>query len=111
MTQTAPIRETFKGIEAYINEANEIISKGDVVELNSLEDRVREMCDAIAAMSKDEAKEHKKDLERLMGDLQKLQTTLIENRDELQTELSGVHSHSAASQAYHKSGALAPKDE
>lgn len=111
MSQALPIAETFSAIESYINEANDIIARGEVIELKTLDERVKVMCDAIAGMSKDDAAKHKEDLQRLMTDLEKLQGTLVENKDKLKTELTGVQSHSVASNAYNKSGALAPKGE
>lgn len=111
MSQTNTATQTFNDIENYIADAKEIIARGEIIELKSLEDRVRTMCESVAAMDKEEAITHKPELERLMQELDKLQSVLMDSKGKLQEELSGVQSHSVASHAYSKSGALAPKDD
>lgn len=111
MNAPAPVTETLHDIETYIKEAQAIIASGEIVELGDLDQRVREMCEAVASMSPEDAATHKDDMLRLMSELERLQVSLVENRDKLQDELEGVQSHSVASNAYNKSGALAPKPQ
>jgi phage host-nuclease inhibitor protein Gam len=76
--------------------------------LTGLEEMVREYCGAVASLPKEEGKAHAQDLERLMDDIGALSLELVEARETVRRELTGLGRLKQASVAYHKSDAIGP---
>ncbi len=110
MTQSA--QQALQEVDDYIKKANSILESGEYMELEGLDDKVRGLCETIAHMTPEEAKEYKDTLTRLMQDLDGLQSSLNNSKDKLKEELAGVQTHSQANHAYRKSSALnTPKED
>lgn len=98
-TQQNP-QALFEQVREYINDAHEICERGEYIELVGLDDRVQQMCEAIQAMTQEEAKTYEQELESLMQKLDGLQEILVQRRDALGEEVSDTNKHQQAARAY-----------
>ena len=105
---TATADQVYQDITDYIANARAIIDSGEYIELENLDGRVAELCDTIRAMEPEQSTAFADRLDTLLEDLNALQRSFIESRDNLQGELKGVVKHHRANKAYQQSEALAP---
>lgn len=106
---TGEARELFDGVRDYIKDAHEIMERGEFIELDGLDGRVAELCEAIVSMPQDQAADYATELEALMGELNVLKDMFEQGKASLAEELSGVNQHKQAASAYNTSTIMAAK--
>lgn len=100
MGSTGKPSQLFQEIRDYITESQEILARGEYLELSDLGMKVERLCSGVANLPQEEGRKHLKELDALMGELDLLQKDLIESRDRLKDELGGVSKHQQAARAY-----------
>jgi hypothetical protein len=117
MNQSAtPPAQLYADIMEYIKDAHDLTSRGQFVELSSLDMRVRTLCEATQHMKVEEAKAFKPQLDEMMQQLHDLQELFMSRRDNLAQEIGEMGKHKQAARAYKQNEAVAarhatPKNE
>lgn len=83
-----------------IAKARDLLSSGTMVDLTGLDGCVAKLCDAIAALPKDQSESYKSRLVGLIDDLNSLVETLSAQHKELSSALKDVSSRHRAAAAY-----------
>jgi len=84
MTDTLEsLTERLDGVLTYIRDADARISQGEALELTSLDDNVSEICEGIAALEAEDAKEMEPLMAQLIDGLDKLTVTIKEQQDSM----------------------------
>lgn len=96
-------RQLVDELKDYIETARGYVEKGDFVKLEGLDVQVRDMCDVIAHLTVDEARQFRDELDQIMIELDALQQSFVASRDALGQGLSEVGKHKQASMAYKQS--------
>ncbi|MCI5049089.1 MAG: hypothetical protein MRY32_01980 [Rickettsiales bacterium] len=93
-------RTLFEDLMGYINESKVILEKGDYLELNGLDNKVAELCEAVHNLTPEESKEYADDLDTMMQELDGLQKLFLEQRDRVGADLKSINQFQQASKAY-----------
>ncbi len=74
-----------------------------MVDISPVEHSVRAYCEAVAGLSKDEARQHSADLTRLTSEITELEKDLKDAYEQVQRKLTELGQHQKAHTAYKKS--------
>jgi len=106
-TQTADL---LAQLREYIRDAREMCERGEFIALDSLDQRVEKICDAIGHLPVSEARNYSDELDTVGEELQALQKLMQDKRDALGEELTDTGKHHKAAKAYTQSEFSAPKE-
>lgn len=101
MTQLNP-EKFFDDVSKFIAESRAIIERGDVVQLDGLDEEVARLCEAVLHLSQDERLKYADTLQRLLKDLNLLATELTTQRDTIAAQIHDLSDHRRANVAYKK---------
>ncbi len=92
--------ELFNGIAQFVSDSQALLLEGGMMEIAGLDDRVRELCEAVLELSQEERVRYADRLQQLLGDLNALGEALVVQRDAVSNELQGLSHHRKANTAY-----------
>jgi hypothetical protein len=92
----------FQKVAQYIEESNALIAKGAYVQLNGLDAKVSELCEAVLTLSGEQREEYADRLQQLVAALQILRENMDNSRDAVNQEMHGLNTHKKANKAYQK---------
>lgn len=90
----------FADISQFIRQSNEMLEKGELVQLAGLDNRIEILCKEVLALSDDQRKEHAAKLQQLFDELKTLGESMAAVRDTLSGEMQGLAKHKKANTAY-----------
>lgn len=97
-------------ISAFIRLSLEHVADGGEANLEGLDAKVKELCDAVLDMPKPKALEYEKKLEDIAADLDILKRGMVMAQEELEQQLAELNLRHKAAKAYKISeGGLPPK--
>ena len=79
----AGVREELDKAASLVLTARRLLATGTTVDLSALENKVRTICDRVAAMTREDGRPLVPALESLIGDLDRLETAIHERVDPL----------------------------
>lgn len=100
------IEQLFGDIVAYIEQAKQTLQAGEWVDLKGLDEEVQRLCEGVAGLSREQAKEYAPELGFLHEQMQALQQVMSEKHAEVRAELKGTDALEKANKAYAQSSAL-----
>lgn len=100
MSQAETMRDELSRIGDIVVAARDLISDGQLINLNPLESEVSRICGEIECLNADQAAPLKPVLLALINDLDRLAGEMRQRQNEFEQELREVSSHSKAARAY-----------
>lgn len=100
MTDNATPKELLEQIRSFIAVSKEHVAAGGEVELSGLDDKVKELCEAVLDMSKSEADTYTDALQELSGELNTLKADMERVQKEVREQLDGLNLRQKAAKAY-----------
>ena len=92
--------EMFGEIVAYVEEVRGLLARGEWVELKGLDGNVKRVCDAVAALSPEQAKEYLPELEYLLDLVGELGHEMQAMKGEVLAEMKDSGNARRANKAY-----------
>jgi len=96
-------RELLEEAQNLIVKCREDIENGGTPDMGIFEKSLRDFCDVLAHMPREEAKEYEKNLQDLGQSLHSLSEDLSRKRDELRMRMQGLGAQQRAAEAYARS--------
>ena len=93
-------QELLEQIHSFIAVTREHMATGGDVELEGLDDKVRELCEAILDMPKPEADHYTNALQELATDLTELRSSMEKAQTEVREQIEGLNLRHKAAKAY-----------
>jgi hypothetical protein len=98
-------------LNVYIQDASQLLSEGEYVELLELENRVKDICDRMHHMPVGSTKHYAKPLEDIKAKLDLLQEAMHDHKDQLNGDIQGLSMQKRASHAYAKISTMNSTEE
>jgi hypothetical protein len=76
VSEPIDIVDELQKVASLVTTARRLLATGTMVDLSALEGKVKAICDALAAMDRDQAQAHLPTIEALVGDLDRLSEAL-----------------------------------
>lgn len=110
MTEKKPQtpRELLDGILAFIATTREHVEEGGEVDLDGLDEKVRELCEAVLDMPKPEADTYAEELQTMAEDLTLLKASMEKAQKEVRQQVEALNLRHKAAKAYKTSEATKP---
>lgn len=105
-TQTP--RELLEGIMAFIATTREHVEQGGEVDLDGLDEKVRELCEAVLDMPKPEADSYADELHRMGEELTLLKADMEKAQKEVREQVDALNLRHKAAKAYKITEATKP---
>lgn len=93
-------KELLQQIRSFIAVSKEHVAAGGEVELSGLDDKVKELCEAVLDMPKAEADKYTAALQELADDLTRLKTDMETVQKDVRQQLDALNLRQKAAKAY-----------
>jgi len=103
--------EMFGEVVAYVEQARGMMARGEWVDLKGLDRQVREVCEAIGSLSREQAQEYLPELQFLQELVGELEQEMRGQQDAVREELKGAGTLQRATKAYTQGKVLTDKKD
>ncbi len=92
----------FADITRFIAENERLMKEGNLTQLKGLDDQVARLCAEALELTGEQCAQYADKLQHIVASLHRLQQTMMEEKEEIAKQLSGLPTHKKAHVAYQK---------
>jgi len=111
MTKSESVPRLFADVEHYICSATTMLEKGEYTQLFELEDKVRDLCQAVLEIPLEEGRRFTGKLDDLRRQLDILQQLMESHQNKVRDQLASLGIKKRANEAYAKSDVMSKKED
>lgn len=105
MSQPSP-EKLFADVEKFVADNRTMLRKGEILDLEGLDEEVVRLCKAVLLLSQEDRLKHADMLQKLLNDLGELGNEMRQERDAVATQIQQLSQHRQAHVAYQKADAV-----
>lgn len=98
-------------VSRFVADTHVLLEQGALIEMNQFDQQVRQLCDAVLALSQDDRVLYADRLQALLAELKNLGDAMIAQKDMLAREIQQLSQHRKASVAYRTTDMSNPPDK